>query len=795
MSSPRLPLVERLPEVYRQRDAEQSPPGQLAAFLGAIEEAFAALHARTDAQYHDLFIEHCDDWVVAYIADLLGTSRLSGDPWTLRADVARTVFHRRRKGTLGAVESQVFTLSGWAAHAVEMRERLAWNQHLNHQRPDAGGRPPQTSRRDPRSPVRGGTASLRDPALLSLVDGAFDPLARVVDVKPPARGLSGWNLPNLAVMLWRLEDYQVPLSRPMFRAIAPVPAPVPPAPPFPEKAALAVRFEVQAQGEPWPLFNTHRPHADEDPPRLATEDEVPGPMPRARLTTDAPTGRPEMYVQVVRYDDPHEARPGDGAVGLVLHLPADAFPEHDWRVRGANLCAWETGLAPPLRRWEVAVDPERGRIVFGVDVADPTLRAEPLRDGLLVSATYGFGGPTGAHPSPALRTPLPPTWPDDRDYDLVRIDWFDDDEGLRNALADLPARTRPLVIEIGDSQTHRLDLAAIAGIGNDGGVRSLRLAQPLWIRAAQGERPVIRLVQPLRARPTQVGGAGAPAIDGLSLVLEGLYLTRDAAFPATDALVMQVALGELRVLGCTLDPGGGQVLDGSVAGTRAPLRRAFQLDGAYGLAGAERDAFDQVPVLHVERGITGALAVDTGYALTLVDSIVDAGAGLAAATPALAIGAATGDPELAWGPDLRVQGLTCFGRTRVQTARGEGALFVHRLQVHDNQDAHGIDAGTGQGGSCLKFCWFRGDGDRLPPHFGCVFASEARLGFGAEWFGRPGYGQLRPDCDRRVLEDGPGSDEMGAFGYRSNTHKWKNIGIRLREFMPVGVRPVLIPIT
>ncbi len=786
MSSPRRPLYERLPEVYRSRDSEQTPPGQLAAFLGVIEDAFAALHARTDAQYHDLFIEHCDDWVVAYLADLLGTSRLAGDPWTLRTDVARTVFHRRRKGTLGAVESQIFALSGWAAHAVEMRERLAWNQHLNHPRPDAGGMPLRRPASERSTVVRGGTATLRDPALLSLTGGAFDAHARVVDVKPPTLGLSGWNLPNLAVLLWRLADFQVPLSRPLFRQIAAIP-------PSPGAAALAVRFDVQAQGEPWPLFNRHRFHVDAEPQRLGGEDEVPDRMPPARLSDGTPAGRSASYVSVQTYIDPRNAHPGSDPVGLVLHLPATPFLGQAWRIRSANLCAWETGIAPPLRDWEVAIDPERGRLVFGVPDADPATQAEPLADGLLVSASYAQAGPSGAHP--VQRSPLPATWPGEQSYEVRRINWFDDAFALQHALDDLPKRSQALLIEITDSQTHVLDFGAIAGIGNDAGVLSLRLAQSLWIRSAPGERPVVRLLQPLRARPTQIGGAGAVNAEVLELLLEGLYLTRAAAFPAGDALLMQAALGQLRILGCTLDPGGGLLLDGSASGTRAPIRETLRLTNDYGLAPPESDAFDQVPALTLERSIAGPLAIDSGYLLTLVDSIVDAGSGSTATLPALALGAATGNPELAWGPDLVVRGLTAFGRVRVQTARGEGGLFVHRLEVHDNQDSHTVDVSVGQRGSCLKFCCFSGDHDRLPQHFGCVFASEARLRFSAEFFGRPGYAQLRLDCDRRIREDGPASDEMGAFGYLRNTHKWKNIGIRLQEFMPVGVRPVLIPIT
>ena len=37
--------------------------------------------------------------------------------------------------------------------------------------------------------------------------------------------------------------------------------------------------------------------------------------------------------------------------------------------------------------------------------------------------------------------------------------------------------------------------------------------------------------------------------------------------------------------------------------------------------------------------------------------------------------------------------------------------------------------------------------------------------------------------------------EMGAFGFQLEAHKWINLQVRLREFMPVGVRPLVLPIT
>ena len=111
MSALRKPLYQRLPEIYQIKDQEQIPAGQLQAWLNILDQTQAALHDNIESLYHDMFIESCHDWVIPYIADLLGTSHLSGEPWTLRADVARTIKHRRRKGTLGSIESLTYALS------------------------------------------------------------------------------------------------------------------------------------------------------------------------------------------------------------------------------------------------------------------------------------------------------------------------------------------------------------------------------------------------------------------------------------------------------------------------------------------------------------------------------------------------------------------------------------------------------------------------------------------------------------------------------------------------------------
>jgi len=788
-------LFDRLPEIYRIRDVEQAPPGQLEAFVGALDSVFKALRDRVEAQYDDLFIETCAPWVVAYIADLVGTSHLKGDPRTLRADVARTVFHRRRKGTLGAVESQVHALSGWAVHAIELRDRLAWNMHLNHLRPDKGGGPSSAPwltapDNDPRYPVRGGTAALRAPAWLSFIDGPFDPFARTVDLKPPLQregegpARAAVNLPNLGVFLWRLTDFQVPVSMPSRGQIVPLGGA--------GIAAFAVRFDLHPQGDPVVLFNTYRYHADDEPPNLASPDSVPNPMPPARLTSGAPAGRPEAYVQVLTYTGTRAPQPADDAPGLVLHLPAAPFASVGWTFRGANLCAWEAGLTPPLRPHEIAIDPHTGRIVFGAEGLLASAEADPLVAGLRVSATHGFSGPVGAQPVPHPRPPAGAT------PTLIRIDRADGPNVLVDALANLGTLTAPLIIEIADSGTHELDTASVLGIGIDGANVFLPLANALTIRAADGECPTIRLGRPLRFRPVTVGSGASPLQELIDVRLQGLYLTRGSTFAAGGALVEQAAVNSLSFDGCTLDPGGAKLLDGSATGGRGVMWPALALANGYGLTDPdEQRDFDQVPALALVQCIAGALHVDSDYTLDLQSTIVDAGSGTDVAPPELANLAIGVEP--AWGPPLSFAGLTVFGRSRVERARGDGGLFVHTLQVHDNQDSHDALANPGQPGSCIKHSWFSGLGDRLPPHFACVFgvgpAEPAELRFVAQRFGEAGYAQLAWASDRRVREAGPDEDEMGAFGFLLNAHRWKNICIRLREFMPVGMRALLVPVT
>ena len=194
-------------------------------------------------------------------------------------------------------------------------------------------------------------------------------------------------------------------------------------------------------------------------------------------------------------------------------------------------------------------------------------------------------------------------------------------------------------------------------------------------------------------------------------------------------------------------------------------------------------AFVPTPDLIVQRCITGSLAVDDRYRIDIESSIVDAGLGVADPPGAVAaIGAAT-DPANAWAAPLAFQGLTCFGAVRASAAFGAGGVFSQAFEVLDNQ--HG----------CIKWSCFAATGNRLPPNHFCVRAPDARLAFTSEWFNDAGYAQIARESDARIRTLGPNDDQMGAFGFLLEAHKWTNLQVRLREFMPVGVRPLVVPVT
>jgi hypothetical protein len=182
-------LYRSLPAVYRIRDSEQGEP--LRRFLKVIEEELQGIEDDVEGLFENWFIETCEEWVVPYIGDLLGVQGLyPGTPesFSLRAHVANTLAYRRRKGTAAVLEQVATDTTGWRARAIEAFQRLAVSAHVNHPRTD-----------------RPGVLSVRGIDALQYVGGPFDVTQRSVDVRHVASGRGRWNLPHVALWLWRLQ--------------------------------------------------------------------------------------------------------------------------------------------------------------------------------------------------------------------------------------------------------------------------------------------------------------------------------------------------------------------------------------------------------------------------------------------------------------------------------------------------------------------------------------------------------------------------------------------------------------
>jgi hypothetical protein len=201
-------LYELLPAVYRLRDSEQGYA--LRALLQVIAEQVNVVEDDIARLYDNWFIETCDDWVVPYIADLIGYKPVgeagsqneanSSQAQQLnkilipRRDVADTIHNRRRKGALSLLEELTSDVVGWPSRVVEFYKLLGWTQNLNHRRP-----------------LRGRTVNLRKGAALDLIGSAFDSSAHTVDVRRLSSHLSQgrYNLPSIGVFVWRLKSYSM----------------------------------------------------------------------------------------------------------------------------------------------------------------------------------------------------------------------------------------------------------------------------------------------------------------------------------------------------------------------------------------------------------------------------------------------------------------------------------------------------------------------------------------------------------------------------------------------------------
>lgn len=495
-------LFRLLPSVY-QVDDERSG-GALRALLGVLSEQAERVRADIAGLWDDFFVETAAEWALPYLGELVGNTPLH--PATgRRADIAKAIYYRRRKGTLPVLEELARDVTGWGAAAVAFFELLGWTQNVNHVRvTDA----PNPLAKNPPAADRVGTVNLRSRDALDRSGGAFGTLARTVDVRLP-NARNGWyNVPNVGFFLWRLGSYAVARgdARPA--------------------AGFATGYHVNPLGLDAPLFTVPAPERDET--GRATELHVPGPVRPLAFCADVADYR-RLYATTPPADPPPSLFCGPGK-SLALYPGGAARPLSALTVCPADLRVW---AAPPPG--QVAVDVARGRVAFNP--------ADAPAAGLRVSYAYGFAGDIGGGPYDRRRRTAagepPPDRPDYvRDPNAIR-----DTAGapLRadvtrgTAVSTLQAGVNGLtgsgVVQVGDSRTYTENLSVTV------------TDREVVVQAANRHRPVL-------LGDITVTGAGRSR-----LRLDGLWIA--------GSVTVTGDLQFLELAHCTLVPGVALAPDGT----------------------------------------------------------------------------------------------------------------------------------------------------------------------------------------------------------------------------------------
>jgi len=707
---PRDRLYELLPAVYRSRDAEQGEP--LRALLTIIGDELARIETDIADLYDDWFIETCAEWLIPYIGDLLGVRPLheltAVTDLSLRAYVANTLRYRRRKGTAPVLEQLARDVTGWPCRVVEYFERLVTTQHLNHIRLH--------------SPA---TASLRDANRLELTNSPLTTLNRTAEVRRIEIGRGRYNIPNLGLHLWRLQPYVV-------QGVMPQPVTDPP----------DGRYWFSPLGNDIPLFN--RPRTELEITQLASEPDLPVPLRRRALADDLTALRRGLisdstYLSLVR--PAFQIAVPDGT-GTLRPIPAAEILICDlgnWRRPPTSIAYGPQSF--PIR---VAVDPQRGRIAFPAGI---------IPSDLLVNYTYGFVADIGGGPYSRHSTLVSPT-PGDFAATVSRRSTADVTT-LAAALAAWSTSSASVgVITILDSATYAEDISTTMSPG-----------RTLVIQAADGQRPLIRLINPLR-----IVGNG----DRATLTLNGLWLEGGIELAAG-------SLERLVIQHCTLVPGWRIDATGAPQFPDRPSIRAVAPN----------------PDLRVElsRSISGALYLaEDADGLLAYDSIIDA---FAPARPACAAGA--GGEKI--GPPASFVRCTVYGEVRVrQTDLISESLMLGRVLAARRQIG------------CSRFS-FLAPRSRVPRRFRCqpdlALTAEAAArrqplsaltatqrqaitlsvtpSFTSTRFGHPAYMQLARACPLPIIQGAEDGNEMGAFYLVQQTYRLTNLQIALNEYLRVGL--------
>lgn len=377
---------------------------------------------------------------------------------------------------------------------------------------------------------------------------------------------------------------------------------------------------------------------------------------------------------------------------------------------------------------ELAVDPERGLFAFPPD--DPIVASLPLdARRLTVDFVESCGDQVGAR-----------AYSREVDYQTnppTRIVSSSGDAQTRLPLSRIHTTIQDAidnsadgeVIEIADSATYTESCSVVMSAG----------LKTLTVRAAD---------QPLFARPCLVGdGMASIQVQGLPssrLEVSGLLISGGP-------LQIRGELTQLLITACTLEvPAVGTV---SIA------------------SGDEQE--DHRARYVICRCLLGAVLTGQGIdRVVIADSVVDNLGGLAIGG---LLGGSGGDPP---ARAVQLERATVLGRIRCDSLTGSESVIVGSAYVDDRQSG------------CLRFSRFdAASANHLPRRFRCL-TDAPRFASYIQW--RPDYARLALTTPPPVLTASEAGDAIGSFASARMGTRLANLAAKLREFLPVGLVPLVV---
>ncbi len=771
-------LWQLLPAIYRTLDLPATPGtnGPLRELINRLGAQAAVVRRSIDRLGENQSIETCDDWVIPYIGDLVATRLVSClTPAAQRLDVAKTIYYRRRAGTVGLLEELAANIIGRDARVVEFFRRLGRTRHQFD--PEIGQVGDWDSKGNPPLPIveglvgrytrtaTGGFADLRSVYGANNTGTAFDEYAHTADLRSGGQTTGWYNISHLGVFLWWLQAMPINGATPV------------------GSGATPACYTFDPTGRDIPLFA----------PKQRTA---------ASFGNDWVSPN-EWQLSVAISASLWAAEPH--------HLYPDAPDANNRGAFWVGLVAG--GSSARLPRSQLKIHPERGRFSFGAGVAPGQLTSNYYFGLLSMIGAGGYGdGILSTLDQPASALPV-----SGGGGALAAALGAAINASVTIPILDSLTYTMPaspltvadgttLVVRAASDERPVLRTAAagaswiVTGAvdSNPSGGSTVLVLQGLHIQGAdlvlQGNFDTVQLrmmtLDPGTAGPTPASFASA--IDGLALRPVSIYIEGTV----TNLILERCITGPIR----TRNGGALQQLNACDSIIQSIPTHA-QVAGAPVFDYANLAAEWQHKSGTLAKRVNASLPAATRSALSKYVIGTAPSAALTSKLKTTLQGIDRTKAEAAWPLALADLALGfATGAISLQRCTVLGPTVTHRLAVSESILDSVASVDDPQDG-CVRFSAYVGGSDLHAPYRCVTIPVQAPL-FETRLFGRPEYARLRADADNTILTPSSGTilggaqngAEMGVYCSEQIALKRRGLAIKYQEFMPISLVPVWIDV-